>query len=84
MTAERSVGELFGARVRDLRLKRGLTQVDLAERLNLPQSRISEIESGARSPTLVTILRLSVALGCMPTDLVMIFNGEDVASLLQK
>jgi hypothetical protein len=32
--------------------------------LQATDSRISEIESGARSPTLVTILRVSLALEC--------------------
>lgn len=36
----------IGARIRQLRLQRGLTQVELAERLGIDQSLISEYERG--------------------------------------
>ena len=83
MTQPPTAAELFGARVRELRKKRGLTQVDIAERLGIPQSRVSEIEGGTRAPTLVTLLRLSTALGCKPTALVAPFDKMDVAVLLR-
>lgn len=41
----------------------GLTQLDLAARLDLPQSRISEHERGIREPGSVTLWRLARALG---------------------
>jgi transcriptional regulator with XRE-family HTH domain len=84
LTTHQKTGEVFGARVRELRQKLGLTQIDLSERLGLPQSRISEIESGARSPTLVTILRVALALECKPTDLVVVFDRQNLAKLLPK
>jgi transcriptional regulator with XRE-family HTH domain len=84
VTTHQTAGEVFGARVRELRQKLGLTQIDLSERLGLPQSRISEIESGARSPTLVTILRVALALECKPTDLVVVFDRQNLAKLLPK
>ncbi len=84
MAVARTPGALFGDRVRELRQKRGLTQVDLSERLGLPQSRISEIESGARAPNLVTILRLAVALECKPSALISIFDRADLRSILPK
>jgi transcriptional regulator with XRE-family HTH domain len=75
---------IFGEHLRELRGKRGLTQVQLAERCGFPQARISELERGGRTPNLVTILRLSVALECKPTDLVSVFNHEEVSRLLPK
>jgi transcriptional regulator with XRE-family HTH domain len=75
-------GELLGARVRELRQKRKLTQGDLSARCGLPQSRISEIEKGARVPNLVTILRLAVALDCKASALISVFDRPDLASLL--
>lgn len=65
---------MLGARLRELRQKRDLTQVELAERLGVPQSRVSEIESGARVPNLVTMLRLAAALECKPTALLTPFD----------
>ena len=84
MAVARTPGALFGDRVRELRQERGLTQVDLSERLGLPQSRISEIESGTRAPNLVTILRLAVALECKVTDLVRVFDKANLAAILPK
>lgn len=69
MSVGRTPGEIFGARVREIRQKRGMTQVELGERLGFQQNRVSEIENGSRSPTLVTILHLAIALQCKPSAL---------------
>jgi len=79
-----SASAAFGERVRELRQKRGLTQVELSERSGFPQGHISEIESGTRVPNLVTILRLSIALDCKPTALVAPFDKLNVTALLRK
>ena len=84
MPVKRTAGQVFGERLRELRGKRSLTQVQLAERCGFPQARISELERGGRTPNLLTILRLSLALECKPTDLVAVFNTEDVARLLPR
>lgn len=84
MPLTRTAGELLGERVRELRQKRGLTQVDLGERLSLPQSRVSEIEKGSRVPNLETILRLALALDCKVSVLMGVFDKEDLAKLLPK
>ena len=84
MSRRQTAAELFGARVRELRKKHGLTQVDIAERLGIPQSRVSEIEGGTRAPTLVTLLRLATALECKPTALVAPFDKLDVTALLRE
>lgn len=78
------VGELFGQRIREVRQKRGLTQVDLSERSGFSQARISELERGARMPNLVTILRLALALDCKVMDLVGVFDKTDLRPLLPK
>lgn len=84
MDVGRSAGEIFGARVREIRQKHGMTQVELGERLGFPQNRVSEIENGSRSPTLVTILRLAIALECKPSALLTSFDQEDLPTLLPK
>lgn len=84
MPLTRTPGELLGERVRELRQKRGLTQVDLGERLSLPQSRVSEIEKGSRVPNLETILRLALALDCKVSVLMAVFDKEDLARLLPR
>jgi transcriptional regulator with XRE-family HTH domain len=58
--------------------------VDLAERCGFPQARISERERGGRTPNLVTIIRLALALECKVSALVSVFDKEDLAKLLPK
>ncbi len=70
--------------MRDVRQKRGLTQVELSERSGFSQARISELERGARMPNLVTILRLAVALDCKVMDLMGVFDKTDSPSILRK
>jgi ribosome-binding protein aMBF1 (putative translation factor) len=50
-------------RIKTLRTKAGLTQVELAERSGLTQSHISRIEAGMHSPTHHTLEKIAVGLG---------------------
>jgi transcriptional regulator with XRE-family HTH domain len=79
-----AAGELFGQRMRDVRQRRGLTQTELSDRSGFTQARLSELESGARMPNLLTILRLAVALDCKVMDLVGAFDKTDLPSILPK
>jgi transcriptional regulator with XRE-family HTH domain len=49
--------------LRQLRLDRGLTQADLANRLGLPQSFVSKYETGERRLDFVETAAVCVALG---------------------
>jgi transcriptional regulator with XRE-family HTH domain len=60
---------LFGERVKQARLKRGLSQVALAERASLDRSYISGIERGRRNVSLWNILQLAEALEVRASDL---------------
>lgn len=51
-----------GARLREWRKRRGLTQEQLAERAGLSYKFIGEVERGAGNPTLETLGRLAEAL----------------------
>ena len=79
-----AAGELFGARLREVRLKRGLSQQALAELVGLPQPHVSAMESGAKFPNLLTVLRLAVALECKVMALVGVFDKTDLPSILPK
>jgi ribosome-binding protein aMBF1 (putative translation factor) len=59
LSAER---DLFFMQLLQARLKRGLSQADLASRLTMSQSAISRIESGRGNPSLNTILKVIKAL----------------------
>ena len=47
----------------ELREKRLLTQVQLAEKAGVPQAQISRIERGVVSPTSATLAKIAEALG---------------------
>jgi putative transcriptional regulator len=74
MAVAPKIGELLGERVRELRKKRGLTQVQLSERCGVPQSRISAIEKGSHVPNLETVIRLARALDCKVAALMSVFD----------
>ncbi|HET9366117.1 MAG TPA: helix-turn-helix transcriptional regulator, partial [Candidatus Angelobacter sp.] len=40
------ISRRFGARLRDLRLERNMRQIDLAERVGIQESYVSNLESG--------------------------------------
>lgn len=60
----------FGIRVRDQRNRLGLSQMDMAERVGLHFTYLSQIERGERNPSLVNILRLAKSLEIDPAALV--------------
>lgn len=62
--------KLFGRRLRELRLARGLSQEALAHEADLDRTYISSCERGKRNISLENLYRLSVALGIKPEDLV--------------
>jgi transcriptional regulator with XRE-family HTH domain len=82
MAVTTPAGEVFGERMRELRQKRGLTQVDVSERSGLPQARVSELERGARVPNLLTMIRIAVALECKFSDLASAFDKKGLRSFV--
>jgi transcriptional regulator with XRE-family HTH domain len=69
--------ELFGRHLRELRLARGLTQKDVEERSGVLVPYLSLLESGARMPTLTTVMRLADALGCKVSELAKPLDGYE-------
>ncbi len=49
----------FGARLRELRMERNLSQMQLAKQLNISQSAIAKWELGKTEPTATAIILLS-------------------------
>jgi XRE family transcriptional regulator of biofilm formation len=61
----------IGERVRRLRIERGLTQTELAERANISQAVISRLEADVRRNVNADVLKgLARALGCTTDYLV--------------
>ena len=69
--------KVFGSNVRRYRKQRGLTQEKLAERCNLAQTYISDIERFVRSIALENVQRIADALE-IDTYLLFIDNGQEV------
>ena len=59
----------FGEKVRELRVKRGLSQEQLAESSGLHRTYISSLELGKRNVSLINVFALAKALGITPDKL---------------
>lgn len=66
--------ELIGKRVRSIRRRTGVTLEQVAVRTGLNKGYLSRIESGEKSPSIATLLKLSAELG-VPTSQLF---GEEV------
>ena len=78
-----AAGQLFGERLRELRSKRDITQVMLADLTGIPQNHISSMERGMKLPNLLTMIRLASALDCKLSALVSVFDKEQLSSFLR-
>jgi transcriptional regulator with XRE-family HTH domain len=83
LTEVTAAGQLFGERLRELRSKREITQVMLADLTGIPQNHISSIERGMKLPNLLTMIRLASALDCKLGALVSVFDKEQLSSFLR-
>lgn len=61
--------KLFGARIKEIRKKRGMTQEDVAKILNIEPTSFSRFERGERSTTLDMIEQIACALSVEIKDL---------------
>lgn len=57
-------------RIKEYRVRKGLTQVDLESLTGIAQSRISGYESGSIVPSIDTLILIADALQCSLDDLV--------------
>jgi transcriptional regulator with XRE-family HTH domain len=68
----------LGSRIRELRLARRLSQVELAHLTGISQGTLSGIEKGKKGPSWGTFDKLAVALDVRPATL-LDFDGERAA-----
>lgn len=61
--------EKLGQRIKEKRLEKGLSQEDLADRIDLSRSYISHVELGSKNASLETVVRIANELGCSANDL---------------
>ena len=64
------MNELMRFRLKEWRLRRLLTQAELAERVEMTVGTINRIERGVHEPRFSTIRKLAAALDVTPDDLI--------------
>lgn len=69
MVGAEEVQRAFGARLRELRVDRGISQEALASRSGLNRTYVGSVERGERNVSLVNIQRLAEALDAPPSAL---------------
>ena len=73
---QRRYPELDGVRLRQLRLERALTQMDLSRMTGLSVDAISRLENELRSAQVSTVRRLAQALRVEPRELLKRQSGN--------
>jgi len=71
--------QMIGARIKDIRIKTGLTQEQLSEKVGINPKYLSSIERGLENPTLNTLIKLSESLDVNLDDLFTQIEIEDPA-----
>lgn len=66
--AARQMNEDIGRKIKNLRLRNGLTQQELADRAELTKGFISQLERGQVSPSVESLLDLIEILGSTPAE----------------
>lgn len=62
----------IGNNIRRFRLKKGLTQVELAYESGIEENTLNRIEKGKTNPTMKTMLNIAKALGVKLSEIVRI------------
>lgn len=75
---------IFGARVRAIRLERGLTQEELAHRADLHVNMIARLERAEVRATVTTIVKLAIGLDVLPAQVFSDFDGAAMKSLARR
>ena len=69
--------KLVGKRIKLLRCDRGMQQVELAEKIGVSQSLLSNIESGRCSVTLDNLIKIHEVLGCPMRSFFVDIDGDE-------
>ena len=73
------VKQMIGIRIKDIRNRRGFTQEELAEKIDINPKYLSSIERGKENPTLNTLIKLSESLDVNLNDIFHQIEIEDLA-----
>jgi transcriptional regulator with XRE-family HTH domain len=70
------IRHIIGVNARALRLAKGLTQAQVAQRLGVDRAHVSALEMGQRNPTAVSLWEIAQALEASVGDLVKNLSPE--------
>jgi len=68
---------MIGARIKEIRTKKGFTQEQLSERMEINPKYLSSIERGKENPTLNALIRLSESLNVDLGEIFTLIQVED-------
>ena len=71
--------QMIGVRIKDIRNRKGFTQEELAEKIDINPKYLSSIERGKENPTLNTLIKLSESLDITLNDIFHQIEIEDPA-----
>lgn len=60
----------IGSKIKEIRIKKGITQKELAEKLGTSQQNLAQYECGKRNPKLETVKKIADALNVFMSDLI--------------
>ena len=69
--------QMIGARIKEIRNKKGLTQEQLSEKMEINPKYLSSIERGNENPTLNTLIKLSESLEVDLSEIFSFIQIED-------
>lgn len=77
MAESTQIAQEIGAKIRYLRLKRGMSQEALALSCDMNPAFLGHVERGMRCPTVNTLQRICNGLGITLTELILTQSGEE-------
>lgn len=78
------IKELFGKRIKELRIKKKLSQEELAEKIDIAERNISKIECGNNFIRAEKIEKLAAALDVTPKDLFDFEHRKDIVEIREE
>ena len=79
-----SAKKQFGAKIKEIREKRGLNQEQLAELINMESRHLSRIETGKSFTTIENIEKIAAALNVAPSFLFSFEHKKDKQILIKE
>lgn len=67
----------IGASIKEVRKQKGLSQIELAEKIEISQTSLSQIESGSKRPSATTLKKICKVLKVSEVMLYMMSASED-------